>query len=106
MTSLVTVTPALGCGQHVWVRILVGVAPHHLLNRIGSIVRPSCPPMSSDFLSDVALLTDQDNTEEDDTPKVTLMTVHAAKGLEFDTVFIIESNEGVIPYKKANWMMR
>ena len=29
------------------------------------------------------------------------MTVHAAKGLEFDTVFIIEANEGQIPYKKA-----
>ena len=29
------------------------------------------------------------------------MTMHGAKGLEFDTVFIIESNDGVIPYKKA-----
>ena len=53
--------------------------------------------MLSDFLSDVALLTDQDNTEEDDTPKVTLMTVHAAKGLEFDTVFIVGMEEQLFP---------
>ena len=32
---------------------------------------------------------------------VRLMTLHAAKGLEFDTVFLIEANEGRIPYKKA-----
>ena len=32
---------------------------------------------------------------------VSLMTMHGAKGLEYDTVFIIGSNEGVIPYKKA-----
>ena len=32
---------------------------------------------------------------------VRLMTLHAAKGLEFDTVFLIETNEGRIPYKKA-----
>ena len=32
---------------------------------------------------------------------VRLMTIHAAKGLEFDTVFLIEANEGRIPYKKA-----
>ena len=32
---------------------------------------------------------------------VRLMTMHAAKGLEFDTVYIIEANEGQVPYKKA-----
>ena len=53
--------------------------------------------MLTDFLSDVALLTDQDNTEDDDTPKVTLMTVHAAKGLEFDTVFIVGMEEQLFP---------
>jgi DNA helicase-2/ATP-dependent DNA helicase PcrA len=55
----------------------------------------------ADFLSDVALLTDQDNTEEDDTPKVTLMTVHAAKGLEFDTVFIVGMEEQLFPSMMA-----
>lgn len=54
-----------------------------------------------DFLSDVALLTDQDSTEEDDTPKVTLMTVHAAKGLEFDTVFIVGMEEQLFPSMMA-----
>ena len=49
-----------------------------------------------DFLSDVALLTDQDS-EEDDTAKVTLMTVHAAKGLEFDTVFVVGMEEQLFP---------
>ena len=57
--------------------------------------------MLTDFLSDVALLTDQDNTEEDDTPKVTLMTVHAAKGLEFDTVFIVGMEEQLFPSMMA-----
>ena len=57
--------------------------------------------MLTDFLSDVALLTDQDNTEEDDSPKVTLMTVHAAKGLEFDTVFIVGMEEQLFPSMMA-----
>ena len=55
----------------------------------------------TDFLSDVALLTDQDSEEDDDTPKVTLMTVHAAKGLEFDTVFIVGMEEQLFPSMMA-----
>ena len=51
----------------------------------------------TDFLSDVALLTDQDNEEDDGTAKVTLMTVHAAKGLEFDTVFVVGMEEQLFP---------
>ena len=57
--------------------------------------------MLPDFLSDVALLTDQDNEEDDDTPKVTLMTVHAAKGLEFDTVFVVGMEEQLFPSMMA-----
>ena len=53
-----------------------------------------------DFLSDVALLTDQDS-EEDDTAKVTLMTVHAAKGLEFDTIFVVGMEEQLFPSMMA-----
>ena len=53
-----------------------------------------------DFLSDVALLTDQDS-DEDDTAKVTLMTVHAAKGLEFDTVFVVGMEEQLFPSMMA-----
>ena len=56
--------------------------------------------MLTDFLSDVALLTDQDS-EEDDTAKVTLMTVHAAKGLEFDTVFVVGMEEQLFPSMMA-----
>jgi DNA helicase-2/ATP-dependent DNA helicase PcrA len=48
----------------------------------------------------VALLTDQDS-EEDDTAKVTLMTVHAAKGLEFDTVFVVGMEEQLFPSMMA-----
>lgn len=55
----------------------------------------------ADFLSDVALLTDQDNEEDDNTPKVTLMTVHAAKGLEFDSVFIVGMEEQLFPSMMA-----
>ncbi len=54
----------------------------------------------SDFLSDVALLTDQDS-DDDDSDKVTLMTVHAAKGLEFDTVFIVGMEEQLFPSMMA-----
>jgi DNA helicase-2/ATP-dependent DNA helicase PcrA len=57
--------------------------------------------MLPDFLSDVALLTDQDNTEEDDTPKVTLMTIHSSKGLEFNRVYIVGVEEEQFPGAKA-----
>ena len=51
----------------------------------------------TDYLSEVSLLTDQDNETEDDIEKVTLMTVHAAKGLEFDAVFIVGLEEHLFP---------
>jgi DNA helicase-2/ATP-dependent DNA helicase PcrA len=51
----------------------------------------------TDYLSEVSLLTDQDNETEDDLEKVTLMTVHAAKGLEFDAVFIVGLEEHLFP---------
>ena len=50
-----------------------------------------------DYLSEVSLMTDQDNETEDDVEKVTLMTVHAAKGLEFDAVFIVGLEEHLFP---------
>lgn len=49
------------------------------------------------FLSEVMLATDQDETEEDDQPKVTLMTVHAAKGLEFKHVYVVGVEEDLFP---------
>lgn len=51
----------------------------------------------SDFLSEVALLTDQDNDKEEQANKVTLMTVHAAKGLEFRNVFVVGLEEDLFP---------
>ena len=50
-----------------------------------------------DFMKDVALLTDQDLETEDDFNKVTLMTVHAAKGLEFPYVFVVGLEENLFP---------
>ncbi len=49
------------------------------------------------FLSEVMLATDQDMTEDNDIPKVTLMTVHAAKGLEFKHVIIVGVEEDLFP---------
>ena len=51
----------------------------------------------SDFLQEVALLTDLDSEGDTEQPKVTLMTVHAAKGLEFPTVFVVGLEENIFP---------
>ena len=51
----------------------------------------------TDFLNEVSLMTDQDNDKEGDDRKVTLMTVHAAKGLEFDSVFIVGMEDNLFP---------
>lgn len=51
----------------------------------------------TDYLNDVALISDQDNGDEDQMEKVTLMTVHAAKGLEFDSVCITGLEEDLFP---------
>jgi len=51
----------------------------------------------ADFLSEVALLTDQDNDKEENTDKVALMTIHAAKGLEFKNVFVVGLEENLFP---------
>jgi DNA helicase-2/ATP-dependent DNA helicase PcrA len=50
-----------------------------------------------DFLQEVALLTDLDSDNGDDNNKVTLMTIHAAKGLEFPTVFVVGLEENIFP---------
>ncbi len=53
-----------------------------------------------EYLNQVALLTDAD-VDDDDSPKVTLMTVHAAKGLEFDVVFVTGMEEGLFPSQNS-----
>ena len=55
----------------------------------------------TDFLSEVSLLTDQDDNLTDTTERVTLMTVHAAKGLEFPVVFIVGLEENLFPSQFA-----
>lgn len=53
-------------------------------------------PMT-EFLSEVSLLTDQDEKQEDNQPRITLLTVHAAKGLEFKVTFIVGLEENLFP---------
>ena len=60
----------------------------------------------TDYLQDVALLTDLDSKGDDDAPRVSLMTVHAAKGLEFPTVFIVGLEENIFPSPIAAASMR
>jgi len=52
------------------------------------------------YLEDVALLTDQDTEKEEDRDKVTLMTVHSAKGLEFKNVFVVGMEENLFPSQR------
>ena len=54
-------------------------------------------PTLADFLSDAALQTDADKEEDVNTEKVSIMTVHASKGLEFDYVFIVGAEEELFP---------
>lgn len=56
----------------------------------------------ADFLAEVSLLTDQDELQNDEQPRVTLLTVHAAKGLEFRVVFIVGLEENLFPSQFCN----
>ncbi|MDR2915972.1 MAG: UvrD-helicase domain-containing protein, partial [Tannerella sp.] len=55
----------------------------------------------TDFLMEVSLLTDQDNDKDENRDKVTMMTVHAAKGLEFDNVFIVGMENDLFPSQRS-----
>ncbi|SHE96277.1 ATP-dependent DNA helicase PcrA [Mariniphaga anaerophila] len=59
------------------------------------------PSKLENYLEDVALLTDQDSDKEEDRDKVTLMTVHSAKGLEFKNVFVVGMEENLFPSSRA-----
>ena len=59
-----------------------------------------------DFLQEVALLTDLDSDDGDSTDKVTLMTIHSAKGLEFPTVFVVGLEENIFPSPMCTNSMR
>ena len=60
----------------------------------------------SDVLQEVALLTDLDRDDDKDQPKVALMTIHAAKGLEFPTVFVVGLEENIFPSPMSTGSMR
>jgi DNA helicase-2/ATP-dependent DNA helicase PcrA len=55
------------------------------------------PDKLNNYMEDVALLTDQDSDKEEDKDRVTLMTIHSAKGLEFKNVFIVGVEENLFP---------
>ncbi len=59
-----------------------------------------------DFLQEVALLTDLDSDGDDNQPKVSLMTIHSAKGLEFPTVFVVGLEENIFPSPMCVGSMR
>ncbi len=56
----------------------------------------------SDYLSEISLLSDVDSDKDVDEPKVTLMTIHSAKGLEFNTVFVVGLEENLFPNQMSN----
>ena len=60
----------------------------------------------SDFLQEVALLTDLDSDKDADQPRVTLMTIHSAKGLEFPIVFVVGLEENIFPSPMCVGSMR
>ncbi|MDL2221490.1 UvrD-helicase domain-containing protein [Parabacteroides sp. OttesenSCG-928-N08] len=77
--------------------LLKGIEEYSQIRLEEGVVRPTM----SDYLSEVALLTDQDNDKEENMDKVTLMTVHAAKGLEFKNVFVVGLEENLFPSQMA-----
>ena len=77
---------------------LVGVAAEFDANR--AVEGPSDIAPLDEFLQAISLYTDQDDMSRDES-KVTLMTLHNAKGLEFDAVFVIGCEEGVFPHSRS-----
>ena len=59
------------------------------------------PDKLNNYMEDVALLTDQDNEKPEDNDRVTLMTIHSAKGLEFKNVFIVGVEENLFPSNQS-----
>ena len=78
---------------------LVGVATEFDTNR--ELEGESETPPLEEFLQQISLYTEQDGLRPDDESLVTLMTLHNAKGLEYDTVFVIGCEDGAFPHMKA-----
>ena len=68
-----------------------------LLNGLKDFCESNDESLLSHYMRDVALLTNQDNEKKEDFNKVTLMTVHAAKGLEFPYVFVVGLEHNLFP---------
>ena len=66
-----------------------------------SAVNENRPNSITDFLENVSLLTDQDNEKENDRNKVAIMTMHSAKGLEFNNVYIAGAEEEIFPSRMS-----
>jgi len=66
-----------------------------------SAIEEGRPAKLENYLEDVALLTDQDNEKDEDRDKVTMMTVHSAKGLEFKNVFVVGLEEHLFPSSQS-----
>lgn len=77
--------------------LLKGIAEFCELRREEGVEQVSL----ADFLSEVSLLTDQDNDKDEQANKITMMTVHAAKGLEFRNVFVVGLEEDLFPSQMA-----
>ncbi len=77
---------------------LIGVAREFDANRKSE--EGSATPALEEFLQEVSLYTDQDGLSEDE-GKVTLMTLHNAKGLEYEAAFVIGCEEGTFPHSRA-----
>ena len=73
---------------------------NELLNKVVTYEQEAEEASLSELLEEIALVADIDNLEDSDN-RVVLMTLHSAKGLEYENVYIIDVNEGVMPYKKA-----
>ncbi|MDO5035586.1 MAG: UvrD-helicase domain-containing protein [Porphyromonas sp.] len=58
-------------------------------------------PDIEDFVREMALYTDRDETEDDNTPKVTLMTMHSSKGLEYRHIYCTGLEEGILPSERS-----
>jgi ATP-dependent DNA helicase UvrD/PcrA len=77
---------------------LVGVAAE--FDREREIEGESEAPPLEEFLQQISLYTEQDGLREEE-PLITLMTLHNAKGLEYDTVFVVGCEDGAFPHLRA-----
>lgn len=82
--------------------LLKGVQEYCMMKQEEGVEKPSL----ADFLSEVSLATDQDTDNEEERNKVTMMTIHAAKGLEFKHVFIVGMEEELFPSSMSKMSQR